>query len=281
MSENVGSSVTLPFSLFRKGVYTNSKVEKATITFHPGTSDFQIQSKKFKVQDGILLHEKGPNLIVSQTAQLDNNGQSVPLFSIVALVLLILLRNLFYTSFQKYFLSINNKYEIDFNIQKIGFLPLLISFVFILFAVSNLLNPTNSNLISDGYSILNQLRIGTELIFLPILVASIFFFLLNFSYRLFPIIFSDLKTMFGISLIVLVWNFLVFGSEAENFISTKNFILFISILFLIVRSILLLNVFKRAYRFRLPITLFYICALNLGTFLFFYNGFWVDILRHL
>lgn len=279
MSETEAGSVTLPFSLVAPLAKRNPFVEKASVTFNPNSQTVQVESGGFQFCDGLMnsVVKVQPPLLPNFEKEIQSN--TIPVFSIFSVVLLILLRNLFFSSFQKYFLSFQNNYEIDFNIQKIGFFPLLISILVILFSFTNLIQPPNQIWFSDIQTLGNKFKISIEVLFFPIQVSIVIFFFLNLSTRLFPIIFSDIKIMFLIAILVLIWNFLVFGTSMEMYLTTKKFLFFISLLFLTLRSILLLNVFRRAYRFHLAITLFYICTLNLGTFLVFYQSLWVDILR--
>lgn len=275
----MGETTNLPFSFLRKQ-NGESPISGATISFH-SNKDFEIHFKKFVIQDGALSVAKTPVAAIDDPIiRLSPQYQFVPIFSIIAIILLILVRNLFYGSFQKYFFSPIHNYEIDFNFQKIGIIPILFAIFINLFSLSDMvhliMNPTQEG----GLLILKNLGLVGKMLATPLLFSVIIMFLLNFSFRFFPVLFSDIKTLFWLSLIALVWNFLTFGIQPIQFFDSKQFLFTFGLLFFLFRSFFLLQIFQKAYRFRLPVTLFYICTLNLGTFLLLFQGlspFLIDI----
>lgn len=267
----MGETTTLPFSFLRRQ-NGESPISGATISFH-SNKDFEIHFKNFVIQDGSLTVVKTPGAAIDdQLIRMPSHDQYVPIFSILAIVLLILVRNLFFGSFQKYFFSPIHNYEIDFNFQKIGIVPIFFAILINLFSLSDMVHMISGPGQEGDFLFLKKVGMVGKVVATPMLFSVVILFFLNFSFRFFPVLFSDIKTLFWISLIALVWNFLTFGVHTIQLFGSKQFLLTIGLLFFLFRSFFLLHIFQKAYRFRLPVTLFYICTLNLGTFLLLFQG---------
>jgi hypothetical protein len=176
----------------------------------------------------------------------------------------------------KYFFSLSNNYEIDFNFQKIGLGPVLIAVSIIFLGIYDLI-VNFSESIAGQHDFTLQTNVVILVFVIPIIFSSLVFFLLDFSGKVFPLIFSDIKVLFFLILFVLMWNFSVFGAHLNHTIPIHSFLFFIAATYLIFRSFILYWVFTKGYRFQKPITLFYICTLNFTTFLFLTKGLTVDI----
>jgi hypothetical protein len=276
MAEIAPQQVYLPFSLFYPIHRRDGFSTQANVIFQ-GNKSVGVENKEFTFFQGTLARVE----LVFRANHISNSlPDQIPYFSLAAIFLLIIFRNRFYTSFLKYFLNFKGNYEIDFNFQRIGFFPILFCLLIIFFASSDLffLSPIYH---SERDRILLQVKSILSVLALPIFFSCLLFFLLDFSGKLFPILFSDLKALFYLSLLVLIWNFSTFGSGIEKYISKDFFLLGLGIFYLILRSYFFLKVFQKSYRFRIPISLFYICTLNLTTFLFFTKGLPKDIFRFL
>ncbi len=270
--------VYLPLSLFYP-VGSDKGFSSGARVFFQGQESVGAESAGIKFFQGALVEvnpireEEGPMASASQST-------GVPYFSLAAIFALIIFRNRFYGAFTKYFLSLKNNYEIDFNFQRIGFVPILFCILVIFLSTADLLK-TNYAGIHGFWQQISEIRSAFILLGFPILVSCLLFFILDFSGKIFPLIFSDLKVLFYLSLLVLIWNFSAFGAGLEKIISKEIFILSLAALYLIFRSFFFFNVFIRAFRFRIPISLFYICALNLTAFFFLTKGLPKDFFRFL
>jgi hypothetical protein len=267
MVENQQIQATLPFSLFDKE-NSNSEFSKNALIVFKSKENYSIKVKQFEFNQSTLAKKELLQVKDTEVGKSLNLETSIPVFSLLSVLLLIIFRNRFFTSFQKYFLSVKNNYEIDFNLQKIGASPVILALAVIFFSALDLSDMFFKNF---GITINTKIEaIKIVLIFLsvPIISSILLIIVLNLSLKLFPIIFSDLKSLFILSLIGLSYNFLVFGSNIENEISFKTFFLILCGLFLVFRSFLMFKIFQKSYRFKFPITVFYICTLNLQTFLF-------------
>ena len=269
-------NLTLPFYQVNPGIEGSAFGQNSKITFQPD-GNFVIRYKEFSFQDGTLQTVKEPQNKNSRVTDFLAQKE-IPVFSILAVILVILFRNLFFSAFQKYFLSLTSNYEIDFNIQKIGVGPILFSVSVILLTFSDFNPEIQSPISSKFIQLLEHLRGGIRFFVLPIAFSVTVFFFLNLTSRLFPLIFSDIKSLFALSLLMLIWNFADFGSKIQDYINLQNFIAFLGSIYLIIRTVLLFNVLRRSYRFHVPITLFYICVFNLGTLLLLVKGLNLDIL---
>ena len=216
MTDSGAAQVFLPLNLFypvRSGPGFSSE---ARLIFQ-GNQSIAAESNGKKFSQGAL---------VTCSIPIDNANfkpdysppKEVPYFSLVAIFVLIVFRNRFYGAFTKYFLSIRSNYEIDFNFQRIGFLPILFCVVVVFLSTSDLFNAGDLGL-NDRWHFLQEIRITTIILGLPILVSCLLFFFLDFSGKIFPLVFSDLKALFYISLLVLVWNFSSFGAQVQQVIS--------------------------------------------------------------
>lgn len=269
-------NLTLPFYQVNPGIEGSAFGQNSKITFQPDGT-FVIRYKEFSFQDGTLQTVKEPQNKNSRVTDFLAQKE-IPVFSILAVILVILFRNLFFSAFQKYFLSLTSNYEIDFNIQKIGLGPILFSVSVILLTFSDFNSEIQSPISGKFIQLLEHLKGGIRFFVLPIAFSVTVFFFLNLTSRLFPLIFSDIKSLFALSLLMLIWNFADFGSKIQDYINLQNFIAFLGSIYLIIRTVLLFNVLRRSYRFHVPITLFYICVFNLGTLLLLVKGLNLDIL---
>ncbi len=244
----------------------------------PGsTSGFSRDAKIIFSKTGEPLVKKGSFVFENQTVKnietpavdLASRGLvdtgSVPYFSILASIILIVFRNIYYNPFRKYFVSLWNNYEIDFSLQKIGIPPVVLSLLVILLALTDFLHL---------YYPLGGLEIwvGTMgLVFYPMLLSAILLFFLSLSIKFFPLIFPDIKVLFLLSFVFLILNFSAFGIDNESIIRINYLLAGLGFAYLICRSFLFFMVLRKYYRYRSALSLFYICALNLSTFLVLYK----------
>jgi len=266
MPKTNDGSLSLPFSLWTKNGSKSEFSTQAKVIFN-SKSDHIIQKGQFEFQHGTIL--KKSELYTEDTFQMEalfQNG-SIPFFSLFAVLLLIIFRNRFFSSFQKYFLGLNHNYEIDFNFQKIGALPVFIAVLVVILSSIDLTNSCMNHAISNLNFSFQAFKVVLVLFAFPTGASLILFFLLNLSFKLFPIFFSDLKVLFLLSTIGLAYNFSAFGSQFESLVSIQVFLAFAIGIFFGLRSFFLYKIFQRAYRFKIPITVFYICTLNLQTIL--------------
>jgi hypothetical protein len=257
----------LPFSML-SGKSESAFQKDATIEFLPG-NQIIIQNKQFVFHNSTL-QKRESSQFPDEKSGIDP-GSGIPFFSIGSVVLLILFRNLYFPPFQKYFVSLLNNYEIDFNFQKIGIVPMILSVLIIILAVSGFFFKPDLYKVNSIDFYLGQIRIPLEIFGYPLIISISALFFLSLSGKIFPLIFSDIKIFFGLSLLVLIWNFSAFGSDIERLINERAFFGGMVGLFFLLRSLLFFQVLRRAYRFHLPLTLFYICALNLSTFLILFK----------
>jgi hypothetical protein len=269
MADQTNQQVFLPLSLFypiqsEKGFSSEAKV------IFQGKESIGVENNEVTFQHGTLI--KVQKSILDEKSKSDVfSSADIPYFSLASILTLIIFRNRFYSAFIKYFISLRNNYEIDFNLQRIGFLPISFCLLVIFFSVSDLLKDTHFQG-DNQWGFIVQIKSAFLLLGLPILFSCTLFFLLDFSGKIFPLIFSDIKVLFFLSIFVLIWNLSSFGAQIELIVSKEIFFLSIGSLYLIIRSFLFFNVFMRAYRFRIPVTLFYICVLNLTSFFFLTKG---------
>lgn len=244
----------------------------------PGsTSGFSRDAKIIFSKTGEPLVKKGSFIFENQTVKnietpavdLASRGLfdtgSVPYFSILASIILIVFRNIYYNPFRKYFVSLWNNYEIDFSLQKIGIPPVVLSLLVILLALTDFLHL---------YYPLGGLEIwvGTMgLVFYPMLLSAILLFFLSLSIKFFPLIFPDIKVLFLLSFVFLILNFSAFGIDNESIIRINYLLAGLGFAYLICRSFLFFMVLRKYYRYRSALSLFYICALNLSTFLILFK----------
>lgn len=267
MSEIALNSVesTLPlFSVTGKG-QTNFQKE-ATIVFR-ANGDFHIQSDQFHFVNGIILQQPKMASPGITSSTIETMATGLPMVSIFSVVLIITFRNLFFSQFKKYFVSLVNNYEIDFNFQKIGVFPLILAVFVILFSISGFVSNPDLSAGLNLKQYVRELKIPMEIFGYPMLISAVSLFFLSLSGKIFPLIFSDMKIFFGLSFLLLFWNFASFGSDIEVFVPFKVFFKWIILTYFVLRTFLFFQVLRRSYRFQMPLTLFYICALNLFTFL--------------
>jgi hypothetical protein len=191
--------------------------------------------------------------------------KNLPVFSILATVLLILFRNIFHRSFQKYFISFRTNYEIDFNLQKIGIPPLMLAIVIIL------LSSLDFFMLRNGSSTWFHFFMTLQVLFYPMAVSTAALFLFSLSLRFFPIIFPDIKVLFILAILLLAYNFTIFGLQEEIPDGIRFFLPALVGLFFILRSFLMFMILRKFFRYRSALSLFYICTLNLSTCLVLYE----------
>lgn len=241
-----------PFQRRADLVFVNRQFEKITYS-------------NFEFQSGSLVRIP---IVQKDTLVSDRlSAPFFPFFSLSAIVLLILFRNFYFGSFQKYFLSPVNNFEIDFNFQKIGLGPVFFGFIIVFLGLVGFFSEpsfSSENVISTWF-----LRIQTPALFVfyPLAISTGYLFFLAFSIRIFPLIFSDLKVLFFVSLVAVTWRLIDFGTQIDSVIGFPIMLQALAIAFFGFRSLLFYQVFRKAYRFQIGLTLFYICALNLTTFL--------------
>lgn len=277
MPESAARTVSIPLRLVSHGHSQTAFSSSAEITFEPG-SENTIHYQEFVFQAGTLHYHAVKEGFKEASGFIIQ--KPVPVFSILAVVVLIFFRNLFFGAFQRYFLNFQSNYEIDFSIQKIGVFPIVLAVSVVVLAFSEFYDSSSflSSSTSTGTAFqFQKLRDGLIFLMKPLGLSMGLFFVLNLTSKLFPLIFSDLKTLFTLSLLVLVWNFSSFGANIHGYISYHNFTTVICAIYFVIRTILLFNVLRLAYRFHLPLTLFYICAFNLGTVLILFDGLSPDI----
>lgn len=263
------SKVMLPVHLF----YPGSK-EMSTLKDH-GQIIFT-PSAPSQVVSGEFLFESG-TMVANSTQVLQSFGpkylsfQSFPYFSIVALVLLIVFRNLFYTQFQKFFLSVTNNFEIDFSFQKIGVYPIILASFIIYFTFIDVISIVRPIFQPGTFWVVPSIS-GALLWMVPLLITIVVFTFLSLSPKLFPLIFSDLKVLFFLSIFLIFFQLIGFGLRLNFQFNLFNSVAFLLSSFFILRSALMWAIFSKAYKFKIPVTLFYICTLNICSFLFLSKG---------
>lgn len=195
-------------------------------------------------------------------ARIVHRNDSFPIFSALAVLLLVLFRNLFHQSFAKYFISFRNNYEIDFSIQKIGIPATIFSACINLLAFSDFIR----NFLPLGAG--SALFLSFQLLLFPALISMGFLFLTSATIRFFPLVFPDLKIQLFLSLFLLASNFYMFGQGGSPIPAFFGQLpLFLLCAFFLYRSVIFLEVLGKYYRYQSTVSLFYICSLNLATFI--------------
>lgn len=267
MSEIALNSVESTFPLSAITGKSNTNFQKqATIVFDAGGA-FRVQNEQFRFVNGTILQQENLPQTLSVSGTLQNMASGLPLVSIFSVVLIIAFRNLFFAPFQKYFISPMNNYEIDFNFQKIGVFPLIFAVFIILFSISGFVSNPDISAGLDLNQYVREFKLPLEIFGYPMLISAVSLFFLSLSGKIFPLIFSDMKIFFGLSFLLLLWNFASFGSDIETFVSFKSYFTAVISIYFVLRTFLFFQVLRRSYRFQMPLTLFYICTLNLSTFL--------------
>jgi hypothetical protein len=256
---------TFPLSAITGKSNTNFQ-KHATIVFDADGA-FRVQNEQFRFVNGTILQQENLPQTLSVSGTLQNMASGLPLVSIFSVVLIIAFRNLFFVPFQKYFISPVNNYEIDFNFQKIGVFPLIFAVFIILFSISGFVSNPDISAGLDLNQYVREFKLPLEIFGYPMLISAVSLFFLSLSGKIFPLIFSDMKIFFGLSFLLLLWNFASFGSDIERFISFKSYFTAVISIYFVLRTFLFFQVLRRSYRFQMPLTLFYICTLNLSTFL--------------
>ena len=256
-----GQEISLPLSFVLPG-QTGSFPSGARVFFHKERQP-QVHYRNF-IFEGQSLRQEGEAL-QNQTGAVQQQEVGMPVFSVLAMVIIILFRNLYFPSFQKYFLSFWNNFEIDFSLQKIGIPPVILSLMVIFLSLLDFLSLSG---ISRGALAVMQ---STELVFYPMMISSFCLFLFALSVRFFPLLFPDLKVLFLLSFLMLAFNFAQFGLQGNSFPQFDMVPGILALFFFCLRSLLLFMVLRKFYRYRSALSLFYICALNLCTSLVFYK----------
>lgn len=259
-----GQSITLPLYFVFPGSQ-GGFASRARVLFHSGGQADVMDGNYVFEEQTLKYHTKIAPEKAETIKNIELQEVTLPLFSFAALVLLILLRNVFFTSFQKYFLSFQNNYEIDFNIQKIGFPPLVMSLLIIVFALSDYLRSLDSS------TALFTLIKTIQLVFLPMAISASALFLFSLSVRFFPVIFPDIKVLFFVAILLLLYNCAVYGFQGRIPFGVRFLLPLLAAIFFILRSFFLFMVFRKFFRYRSALSLFYICALNLSTCLVLYE----------
>jgi hypothetical protein len=256
---------TFPLSAISGKSRTNFQKE-ATVVFKADGA-FYVQNEQFRFVNGTILPQANLPRPLSDSGIMQNMASGLPLVSIFSVVLIIMFRNLFFAPFQKYFVSPVNNYEIDFNFQKIGVFPLIFAVFIILFSISGFVSNPDISAGLDLNQYVREFKLPLEIFGYPMLISALSLFFLSLSGKIFPLIFSDMKIFFGLSFLLLLWNFAAFGSDIEAFVPFRTFLNWVISIYFILRTFLFFQVLRRSYRFQMPLTLFYICTLNLSTFL--------------
>ena len=260
-SAHNGKELVLPLSFVVPGS-TSGFSRDAKIIFSK-TGEPLVKKGSFIFENQTVKNIETPAVDLASRVLIDTG--SVPYFSILASIILIVFRNIYYNPFRKYFVSLWNNYEIDFSLQKIGIPPVVLSLLVILLALTDFLHL---------YYPLGGLEIwvGTMgLVFYPMLLSAILLFFLSLSIKFFPLIFPDIKVLFLLSFVFLILNFSAFGIDNESIIRIDYLLAGLGFAYLICRSFLFFMVLRKYYRYRSALSLFYICALNLSTFLVLYK----------
>lgn len=267
MSEISLNSVESTFPLSSITGKNKSDFQKEASIVFRSDGTFHVENEQFRFVNGTILQQERPSRPITANTTIENMATGLPLISIFSVVLIIAFRNLFFGPFQKYFLSPVNNYEIDFNFQKIGVVPLIFAVFIILFSLSGFVSNPDISAGLDLNQYVTELKIPMEILGYPMLISAFSLFFLSLSGKIFPLIFSDMKIFFGLSFLLLLWNFASFGSDIEKFVPFRSFLSGVILIYFVLRTLLFFQVLRRSYRFQMPLTLFYICTLNLSTFL--------------
>jgi hypothetical protein len=216
----------------------------------------EIRSEAFIFQEGTLVKsdKKFP-----KDLQFQGIGASFPVFSAIAVLLLVLFRNFFHQSFLKYFISVRNNYEIDFSIQKIGIPATILAACINILAFSDFIR----NWLPLGS--VQSVFFAIQLLLFPMLISAVFLFFTSISIRFFPLVFPDLKIQLFLSILILGINFYLYGQGGRVPVFSGNLPLYLFSAFFIYRSFIFLEVLGKYYRYQTTVSLFYICSLNLAT----------------
>jgi hypothetical protein len=248
-----GKPISLPISSVLKGKDLYSS-DHATVTFKFGEAP-QVRMGSYLFQ-GAALQRKSPEIHPRPSSELADTF--FPVFSIVAVVLIIFFRNLFYPSFSRYFLSIRNNYEIDLSLQRIGLPATVMSVLVIFFSMIDFFRIMNAS--SASSAAITSLQI----LFLPMLLSGLILFFLSLNIRFFPILFPDIKIFFLMSFFLLGVNFFVFSRHGQLLPLVERLPFYLFPAFFLFRTLIYLEVLRKYYRYRITMSLFYICTLNLA-----------------
>jgi hypothetical protein len=254
---------TIPLSLASPG-YSGTFAEESSVIFQPGV-EAKVQFRNFLFEEGSL---KKVNAACFRAKEIPPHFSDVfPAFSLLAIILMILFRNLFHIPFMKYFFSFRLNYEIDLNLQKIGLPSIFLAFLVIFFSVLDHIRLTDFAGAVEG-----SLK-SSQILFYPMACSLLVHFLLSLSPRFFPLLLPDLKVFFLLSVLLLIYNFSGFSNAFNLPFSPAELAMVFSGIFLTVRSIYYFGVFRKFFRYRRTLSLFYICTLNLATCLVMYRVF--------
>lgn len=228
---------------------------KALVTFRPGKLP-SVHSGGFVFEGTVMMKKETPS---TKDAVQEDSLVPFPVFTVIAVLLVVMFRNLFHQSFIRYFISVKNNYEIDFSLQKIG-LPAIGTALFVnLFVLIDFIRIFRID--ATAYALLA----GLQLLILPMLLSALIIFLFSFSIRAFPLVFSDIKIIFLLSFGLMSVNFLVFAQKGISMLWLEKMPVFFLVLFMLLRSFYFFEVLGKFYRYRTTMSLFYICTLNLTT----------------
>lgn len=263
------SQVVLPLHLFYPGKNKGSVwKENAQVLFSP-SSPPKVVSGNYLIENGTLLIISKEAIPVASPKYL--SFQHFPYFSVAALVMLILFRNLFYAQFQKFFLSVSNNFEIDFSFQKIGAYPIIISNFIIYFTFIDLVGILRPVFQPGTFWVIPSIS-AALLWIVPLLITTLAFSFLSLSPKLFPLMFADLKILFLLSVFLIFFQLIGFGLKLNFQLNLLHSVGILLAAFFFFRSILMWAIFSKAYKYKIPVTLFYICTINIISFLFLSKG---------
>ena len=217
----------------------------------------KVQFRNYLFEDGVLKSVASPALKTKEVPSHFSNA--FPAFSLLAIVLMILFRNLFNQPFMKYFLGFRLNYEIDLNLQKIGLPSLFMAFMVIFFAFYDYIRLT------DFPGAFNGSIKSVQIFLYPMACSILVHFFLSLSTRFFPLLLPDLKVFFLLSVLLLLYNFSGFSNAFHFPVSPEGLGMLLLAIFLTARSIYYFGVFRKSFRYRRTLSLFYICTLNLVT----------------
>jgi len=255
--------VGVPLSLALSG-FPGPFAGESRVIFQQGEAA-KVQYRNYLFEEGVLKSASSPALKTKEVPSLFSDA--FPAFSLIAIVLMILFRNLFNQSFMKYFLSFPLNYEIDLNLQKIGLPSLLMAFMVIFFSFFDYIRLT------EFPGIFNGSIKSVQILLYPMACSILVHFFLSLSGRFFPLLLPDLKVFFLLSVFLLLYNFSGFSNAFHFPVSPAALAMLLSAIFLTARSIYYFGVFRKFFRYRSTLSLFYICTLNLVTCLVMHRVF--------
>jgi hypothetical protein len=254
---------SVPLSLALPG-FPGTFAGESRVIFQQGEAA-KVQFRNFLFEEGVLKSIASPVLRKKEVPS--HFSDAFPVFSLIAIVLMILFRNLFNQPFMKYFLNFRLNYEVDLNLQKIGLPSLFMAFMVIFFAFFDYIRLT------DFPGALNGSIKSVQVLVYPMACSILVHFFLSLSARFFPLLLPDLKVFFLLSVLLLLYNFSGFSNAFHFPVSPTELAILLSTIFLTARSIYYFGVFRKFFRYRRTLSLFYICTLNLVTCLVMHRVF--------